>query len=87
MWVDKNDLPPLAPDEFFLYELVGAAVRDEGHNQIGVISRIQTGTGQDVLVIETPAGERLLPCVAEVLVHFDREQKTLVVRPVPGLWE
>jgi 16S rRNA processing protein RimM len=42
---------------------------------------------QDVLAVATPAGERLVPFVADLVPEVDVAAGRVVVRPIPGLLE
>jgi 16S rRNA processing protein RimM len=85
--IDAADLPPLAPGEFYLYELQGAkAVSLEG-KPLGVIEGLLDNRGQDLLVLASDAGERLLPLLDNTLVRFDRTAHCAVLRVPDGLWE
>jgi 16S rRNA processing protein RimM len=85
--VEAGVLPPPGDDEMYVYELEGASVCDEQGVHLGTVRRLLDNGGQDLLDIESAEGERLLPLVDETLVRFDRTTRTLVVRPIPGLWE
>jgi 16S rRNA processing protein RimM len=82
-----DDLPPLEPGEMYLFELNGAAVDDEAGATLGTVRAFGDNNGQDVLIMDAPGGERLLPLVEDTVVRFEREAKRLIVRVVPGLWD
>ena len=48
--------------------------------------RIHFAGGRDMLVVDTPTGERLLPMVDAFLARVDVESG-VYVRPIPGLLE
>lgn len=74
-------------DDPFLFELEGAEVVDELGTHYGVVESVADNGGQDLLVIASSEGERLLPLVDETFVEFDRVSSRLVIRPIPGLWD
>lgn len=78
--VPKDDAP-------YLFEFEGANAVDESGTVVGVVRRVADNGGQDLLIMDGPTGERMLPLVDETFVAFDRETNTLVVRPIPGLWD
>lgn len=71
----------------FLFEFDGAAVFDEAGNSYGTVDGVVDNGGQDLLVIASPGGERLLPLVDETYVDFNRDERRLIIRPIPGLWD
>lgn len=75
-------------DEAFVYELEGATVIDAAGTTYGVVDGVLAGAAQDLLSIKAPDGnELLLPMVPETIGKFDRKAKTLVITPIPGLWD
>lgn len=75
-------LRPLAPDEFFIYQILGLAVRTEEGNLLGsVTDLIETGAN-DVLVVSPDDGgpDLLLPMIADVIVKVDPTGGTIVAR-------
>lgn len=85
--IDSASLPPLEAGELYLFELVGANAVDADGRAIGVVRELLDNRGQDILVLDSPAGERMLPMVAGTLVEFRREERVAVVRVPPGLWD
>lgn len=73
--------------EAYVFELVGAQVVDETGAQLGVVGAVLAGAAQDLLRIDSPQGERLLPMIADTMRGFDRARRVLTVAPIPGLWE
>ncbi|MEO1174363.1 MAG: ribosome maturation factor RimM [Myxococcota bacterium] len=99
-WVQREDIQRWAgarvyvaaaevprDEEPYLFELEGATVVDEAGCEWGTVEGIADNGGQELLVIASGAGERLLPLVDETYVEFDRERRRLVIRPIPGLWD
>lgn len=75
-------------DEAFVYELEGAKVLDADGVTYGVVAGVLAGAAQDLLSIKAPDGnELLLPMVPETIGKFDRKERTLVIKPIPGLWD
>lgn len=82
--IDGTDARPLAPGEYFLFQLIGLKVTHEDGSFVGVVvDLIETGA-HDVLVI----GERpdspdnlLVPNHPEFVLEMDPAAGTMVVRP------
>lgn len=86
--VDIQHLPKLAAGEFYLFEVIGAKVLDANdQTSIGMAQGWIDNKGQDVLVIDKPNGELLLPLTPHTVVEFRRAERVLLVNPIPGLWE
>ncbi len=87
VWLSEQELPGLAPGEYYLAELVGAHVVDEKNAVLGEVVNIAKAGDRALLAIRTARGEELLPTEGDALVRFDRAQHTLVVRIPEGLWD
>ena len=86
VWLSAQDLPPLEPDEYYAYELVGCAVADAAGDAIGEVVRILETGAQDLLVVTTPEGdEHLVPMAEPILQSVDVAARSVVIDPPPGL--
>lgn len=85
LFVPADEARDLDEGEFWVHELEGfAVVLDDGH-EVGTLRRVDPGAAQDLLVIETPTGERLVPYVAEIVVGVNKETRTITIDPPAGL--
>lgn len=85
VWVDADDLPELGDGEFYLHSLQGKqAVTVEGQN-LGKIVSVMTGSGQDLLSIQSNGKEYLIPFVSDFIV--DHNDDEIVFSLPPGLLE
>jgi 16S rRNA processing protein RimM len=83
--VDTSELPPSEdPDEFRDHELIGLAVRTTNGDAVGVVKDV-LHHGQDILVIEAPGAEHLVPFVKALVPEVDPAAGFLVIDPPPGL--
>ncbi|MDQ3957721.1 MAG: ribosome maturation factor RimM [Actinomycetota bacterium] len=86
LYVDAADARELDADEFWEHELTGlTVVRADGGDIIGTVSHVQEGPAQDLLVVDTPAGERLVPLVAGIVVEVDVAAGRVTLDPPQGL--
>lgn len=83
--IPEADLPPTEPDEVYHYQLMGMRVVTTSGEDIGVVSEVLVTPGNDVCVVRADAGEHLIPMIADVVKHIDRERRRLVIDPLPGL--
>ncbi len=58
--VMRPQLPPLGEDKYYGYDLIGLAVFNQDNIRLGRISAITETGANDVLVIESSAGRRIL---------------------------
>ena len=86
LWADAPEAPgPGDPDEFHDTALIGLEARDRSGASVGRVERVLHLPAQDVLVIGTPRGERLVPFVAELVPVVDVAAGYLGVADLPGL--
>lgn len=87
LFVASDALRGLDPSEYWHHDLVGCRVLDRGGLELGVVTNVSAGVAQDLLVVATPRGERLVPMVGEIVRAVDIEAKNIVVDPPEGLLE
>ncbi len=74
--VPRSELPPPGEDEFYVFQLVGLEVEEEGGRTLGRVSAVQPGVANDVLELDTgPA----LPLVGACVLEVDLEQGRILV--------
>lgn len=73
-------LPAPAPDEFYLWQVLGADVR-VGDRVVGTLRDVQGTDGPDVLVIDTDDGPAFVPCVREWVVSVDADAGVIELAP------
>jgi 16S rRNA processing protein RimM len=74
-------LPPLAPGEFYVDDVIGCAAAHEDGRALGVVEGTFWNGAQDVAVVRGPDGEELLvPLVADFVVTVDAPGRKIVVR-------
>ncbi len=82
-----TDARPLEEDEFYLYQVIGLAVRDEQGNALGaVIDLIETGANMVLVVRAEDGTETLYPSIPEVVIDLNPVGGYVVVRPLT-YWE
>lgn len=81
--ISGTDARPLAPGEFFLYQLIGLRVEDESGAEIGVVTDLLETGANDVVVITPATGgpDVLLPNIPDVIVEIDPTAGRMVARP------
>ena len=85
VYVDRADLKPLPPDEFYWYQLQGLRVETEDGSLLGILEEILPTGGQDVFVVRKDGQEILIPATEEVVLRVDVKEKIMVVHLLEGL--
>ncbi len=81
IWVDANELPELAADEYYWYQLVGLQVIDTANRVLGEITSLFETGANDVMVVQAEDGsEHLLPYVMQqVIKEIDLVNNKMIV--------
>ncbi|MGH3134490.1 MAG: ribosome maturation factor RimM [Gaiellaceae bacterium] len=76
--VRREDLPPPASGSFYVADLVGLQVVEEGGAELGVVRDVISGVANDVLELDSGL---LLPLVEDCVRSVDLEQRRVLVAP------
>ncbi len=76
--VPAADLPPTGEGEFYVFELLGLAVEEEGGRSLGLVQDVWPGVANDVLELDTGLA---LPLVAACVRSVDLSGGLIVVAP------
>lgn len=83
----REDFPPLAEDETYLVDLIGAEVRAEDESLLGVIDAFSDNRAQPLAEVKTPGGEVVsMPFVPGIVTDLDEEAGVVWVDPPEGLF-
>jgi 16S rRNA processing protein RimM len=74
--VERSDLPPTAPDEYYTFQLIGLEVVEENGRVLGTVADVLPGVANDVLSLD---GGVLLPMVEDCVRSVDLEAGRIVV--------
>ena len=85
LYVTLADGRSLDADEYWQHDLVGCTAFDVDGNKLGDVGRVTPGAAHDLLVVETPGGERLVPVVKAIIKEVDVHARRIVVDPPEGL--
>ena len=85
LYLPLTFLPKLTGDKFYFHEVIGFAVIDSVHGNIGTIKSINDSTSQALFEIEKGDKELLVPINDEIITKLDRENKTIYVTTPEGL--
>jgi 16S rRNA processing protein RimM len=85
--VDRSELPPCAPGEYYWVDLEGLAVHSTRGEVLGEVDHLMATGANDVIVLRGDE-QRLIPFVAETVVkRVDFASGVIVVDWEPGFWE
>jgi 16S rRNA processing protein RimM len=79
LWLARTALPPLSPDEFYVEDLLGCTVVDLEGRVRGTVRASFWNGAQDVLTLDGPEGELLVPAVPEFIRAVDLDARRVVV--------
>ncbi|GAA4265211.1 ribosome maturation factor RimM [Frondihabitans peucedani] len=87
LWVEHEGVEVSdEPDAWFDHQLVGLSVVRDGV-EVGTISRLDHLPAQDLLAVDTPSGEVLVPFVSAIVPSVDLDAGVVTVTPPMGLFE
>ena len=86
LWVDQDPDEPAEEDAWYHEQLVGLSVVRDGV-EVGTVARVEHMPAQDLLAVDTPNGEVLVPFVKAIVPSVDVKAGVLTVTPPAGLFE
>jgi 16S rRNA processing protein RimM len=75
--IERGDLPPPDEDEFYVFQLVGLEVEEEGGRRLGRVVEVAPGPANDVLELD---GGLALPLVDACVQEVDLDAGRILVR-------
>ncbi len=76
--IDRSDLPPPEEDAYYVFQLVGLVVEEEGGRTLGRVSDVVNAPANDVLELDSGIS---LPLVADCVVDVDLEAGRIRIAP------
>ena len=73
--VPRDELPP-AGDGYYVFELVGLEVEEEGGRRLGAVQDVAPGVANDVLELDSG---HALPLVSQCVLDVDLERRRILV--------
>jgi 16S rRNA processing protein RimM len=83
--IKEEDLPPLAENEYYWYQMMHLQVTTAEGQKLGLIDSIFSNGAQDVMVVKDGNNEFLVPIVDSIIKEHTK--KGVVITPPPGLLE
>lgn len=87
IFITEDDLPELEEGEYYVRDLIGMTVEEDG-NVLGKVTDVLQNTAQDVFEVERENGKQLLiPRVDEFVLDIDLDTRKIKVKLPDGLLE
>ena len=74
--VPRSALPPPEPDSYYVADLLGLEVVEEGERALGTVRVVHPGPANDALELDSGL---LLPVVEDCILNVDLSQRRIVV--------
>ena len=74
--VRRAELPDPEPDSYYVFQLVGLSVEEEGGRPLGAVTDVSPGPANDALVLDSGL---LLPMVESCVLEVDLEARRVLV--------
>ena len=88
IYISQDQLPALAEDEYYWFQLKGLEVRDLENRVLGRIAHVTDPGGQEIWVIKNSSGqEGLIPATDEFVVRMELSKGYIQVDLPEGLLE
>ena len=85
--VPVEQLTSLPPGVYYRHDLVGCQVVTRDGALVGTVREVEGTMGGSRLVLETPAGEVLVPLADDICVSIGPAERRIVIAPPAGLLE
>ena len=86
LFVTRENAVKLEEGEYFICDLIGLKVIDEGDNEIGTLTDVLQTAANDCYEITTPDGKTpLIPAIKDCILEVNLEQKYMRVHVLEGL--
>jgi len=74
--VRREDLPEPEEDAYYVFQLVGLRVEEEGGRELGTVTEVENGPANDTLALDTGL---LLPLVESCVLDIDLDERRILV--------
>ena len=78
-YVHKNDLPKLSNEENYFIDFIGCTLFDQNKKEVGLVKDIIPIKKNDILIFDSPEGEKMISFAKDLILFFDKEKKKLIM--------
>ena len=86
-YIDKNIFPKLSDDENYFVDFIDCVLFDQDKNKIGIVKDVIPIKSNDILMIDTAFGQKMVPFAKDLILFFDKNDKQLVMTIHKGMFE
>ena len=86
-YISKDIFPELENDENYFIDYIDCYLFDQNENRIGKIVDVVPIQGNDVLLIDTNLGQKMVPFAKQLILFFDKNSRKLVMTLHKGILE
>jgi len=86
-YIDKNIFPKLSDDENYFVDFIDCILFDQDKNKIGIVKDVIPIKSNDILMIDTAFGQKMVPFAKDLILFFDKNDKQLVMTIHKGMFE
>ena len=86
-FIEKALLPELENDENYFIDYIDCYLFDQSDNRIGKIIDVVPIRDNDVLLVDTNLGQKMVPFAKQLILFFDKDNKKLVMTIHKGMFE
>ena len=86
-YIDKNIFPELSDDENYFVDFIDCVLFDQDKNKIGIVKDVIPIKSNDILMIDTAFGQKMVPFAKDLILFFDKNDKQLVMMIHKGMFE
>ena len=83
----QSQINTLPEDHYYHFQIIGLNVVTTSGESLGKIKEILPGESNDTYVVQSTAGEILIPDIEDVVKSVDLEQRLMQIEPIVGLLE
>ena len=85
--IQREDLPKLSKDEYYLNDLIDYHLIDKSDNNYGSVRDVLHFPANDVLVVYLNNKEYLIPIIDDVILNINHQLKKIIINPIIGLFD
>jgi len=86
--VPLSEVPPCPEGEHYIFELAGMKVRRTDGTELGIVSDVMETGSNIVYVVKSAQGKEILvPATRDAVEKLDYENREILVKPLPGLFD
>jgi 16S rRNA processing protein RimM len=84
-YIDKNVFPKLSNNENYFIDFIDCNLFDQNDEKIGIIKDVIPIQKNDVLVVESINGEKMVPFAKKLIMFFDKDDRKLIMMIHAGI--